>query len=859
MSSPNPGLPPAPAGAAARGMAGPPGRVVAAVCATGALALVWPVQVQAQLLEAGSPWLAGMLGLAVAALPLWLGRQLWRQSRTVQEQARRLQQQDAQLQALGRSAELLRQAEQLAELGSFDWDPTSGALHWSDGHYRLWGHAPGALVPDYAAFRARIHPDDLAGLEARLQHSLQTGSSYEFTHRVCWPDGTLREVLARGDVTCDGSGRAVRMVGTVQDITRRRAAEARLQLHEFVLNTITDPVSVVDEHRAYLLVNQAWSRWTGASADQVLGHAPAALKRLLAVPERDAALQRCLAGGPSEVVLAALQQPGADLRWWETTLYPFTDPRGRRGAALVWRDVTARETAARALEASVDNLRMTLNATGDAIFASNAAGAHEPLLFVNDRMLQMWNIPADQAASLTPAGVMAAARPFFVDPVHETARVAEVIASRTLQEDRLSLTDGRVLLRRCIPTQLAGREVRVWGFRDITIESRALAGLRTAEAQQRALLAAFPGYIACISAEQRFTYANARLAALLETTPQALVGQPVGEISGPERAPQLAHRIARVLDGEVISYERLHPATARRPAVHVLVTLARGLDRSTGQYQCYAFGTDITPQKRTEAALLAAKDEAESANRVMAAFLSRMSHELRTPMNSVLGFAQMLQADARPALAPHQQEQVREILRGGRQLMGLINGLFDLAGAEASRMGVEAPGQPPPDGGAPAAALPTPAPAWPPAAAGAGAGDLSAGPPRPGPLPVLYIDDNPVNTLLMAAMFERLPGLTLRCESDPRQGLALALASPPALLLVDIQMPGLDGYQLLQLLRADPATRAVPAIAVSANAMPQDLARGQAAGFADYLTKPLELQRLQSALQAALPGWVPPG
>ena len=105
----------------------------------------------------------------------------------------------------------------------------------------------------------------------------------------------------------------------------------------------------------------------------------------------------------------------------------------------------------------------------------------------------------------------------------EFARVAEVISSNSVQEDRLTLKDGRVLLRRCIPAADAGRQVRVWGFRDITVEARAQAGLRAAEAQQRALLAAFPGYIACLDAGLRYTFVNARLALLLGGTPESLV------------------------------------------------------------------------------------------------------------------------------------------------------------------------------------------------------------------------------------------------------------------------------------------------------------------------------------------------
>jgi PAS domain S-box-containing protein len=854
---PSPPTPAAPQAAAAAAVlhCWPAAASVGAALALGGLA--W----QSAAPQPDGWWLGGLLAVAAAALPVWLVRQLRRQSHAADELARQLQQQSQCLRQLERDAELLRRAEQVAQLGSFDWNPDTGALHWSDQHFRLWGHEPGALVPDYAAFRARIHPDDVGPLEARLQHALQTGNGYEFNHRVVWTDGTVREVLARGDVTRDARGRAVRMVGTVQDVTHRRAAEQRLQLHEFVLNTIADTVSVIDQSRTYLLVNRAWCLATGERADEVVGrHVDKVLPRLID-RSRDAALQRAIDSGRSEVLLAALDLDGSGVRWWETSIYPFADVRqgGRRGAALVSRDVTAREAAARALADSVEHLRLTLNTTGDAIFASDAADPRQPLLFVNDRMLQMWDIPPEEAAGLSPAGVMTAARRFFVDPERETARVAEVIASHALQEDRLILNDGRVLLRRCIPTTLGGRELRVWSFRDITIESRALAGLRAVEAQQRALLAAFPGFIACIAADHRISFANPRLAALLGSTPQALVGEPAGLLVPADNPQQLARRIARVLDGEILRLERMFAPPGQAP-VHVLITLAGGLDRAAGQMQCYAFGTDITQQKATEAALLAARDEARQAIHAQRAFVDRMSHELRTPLHSVLGFAGLLQADARPPLSPVQREHVGQILAGGHEIAALVDDLLAATRVQPVDSAPDEPAQPLPAPGRAAAAAATAVP-------GGGDGDPARlANPASAPeatagagLPVLYIDDNPVNTMLMAAMFERLPGLSLRCEGDPHGGLASAIAAPPALLLIDIQMPGMDGYQLLERLRAEPATRGVPAIAVSANAMPQDLARGQAAGFADYLTKPLELQRLQAALQAALPGWSPPG
>jgi CheY-like chemotaxis protein len=120
-------------------------------------------------------------------------------------------------------------------------------------------------------------------------------------------------------------------------------------------------------------------------------------------------------------------------------------------------------------------------------------------------------------------------------------------------------------------------------------------------------------------------------------------------------------------------------------------------------------------------------------------------------------------------------------------------------------------------------------------------------------LRLLVVEDNPVNLMVLECMLETCPGLIVECIVSPEEGLARALAEPPDLVLLDIQMPVLNGYQVLERLRAHPATRRVPVIAVSADAMPQSLARGRAAGFNDYLTKPLELPTLRASLRVALP------
>ena len=109
---------------------------------------------------------------------------------------------------------------------------------------------------------------------------------------------------------------------------------------------------------------------------------------------------------------------------------------------------------------------------------------------------------------------------------------------------------------------------------------------------------------------------------------------------------------------------------------------------------------------------------------------------------------------------------------------------------------------------------------------------------------VLYIEDNPMNQRLMQQIFAARKQLELRVAHTAEIGIQLARAERPALILMDINLPGMDGYAALSALRADPGTAAIPVVAVSANAMKGDEKRGLSAGFAAYLTKPIDIPTL---------------
>jgi signal transduction histidine kinase/ActR/RegA family two-component response regulator len=120
------------------------------------------------------------------------------------------------------------------------------------------------------------------------------------------------------------------------------------------------------------------------------------------------------------------------------------------------------------------------------------------------------------------------------------------------------------------------------------------------------------------------------------------------------------------------------------------------------------------------------------------------------------------------------------------------------------------------------------------------------------PATVLYIEDNPANLKLVQEIVRFRPDLRLVCAPDGHFGLSLARSQLPDVILMDLNLPGLSGFEVLAQLRREPDTARIPAIAVSANAMRADIERALAAGFARYLTKPIDIGQFNEAIDGVL-------
>ncbi|MEQ8287175.1 diguanylate cyclase [Thalassospira sp.] len=115
-----------------------------------------------------------------------------------------------------------KQSQYFARIGTWDWRVDTDELYWSDAIYGMFGYKPGEVIPTYSLFCDAVHPDDRERVREGEIRCIETGENHDEEYRVVWPDGTIRWLRETGNVTKDETGKTVKMMGVVRDITEER-------------------------------------------------------------------------------------------------------------------------------------------------------------------------------------------------------------------------------------------------------------------------------------------------------------------------------------------------------------------------------------------------------------------------------------------------------------------------------------------------------------------------------------------------------------------------------------------------------------------------------------------------------------
>ncbi len=185
-------------------------------------------------------------------------------------------------------------------------------------------------------------------------------------------------------------------------------------------------------------------------------------------------------------------------------------------------------------------------------------------------------------------------------------------------------------------------------------------------------------------------------------------------------------------------------------------------------------------------------------------FRADLSKKLRTPLNDIMGYAELL---ATPAATTNHDDCAQEILGAAKRLLAIVDALLVASGAPATIH------------------------------------NQSRGSSAP-PCDVLYIEDEPANAVLVERTLRQRPALRYRHASTAEVGLDLARNHVPRLILLDLNLPDMEGSEVLRRLQQEATTAHIPVVVISADATASQIERLLTAGARDYLTKPFDIQNL---------------
>ncbi|MBC8124293.1 MAG: PAS domain S-box protein, partial [Candidatus Kapabacteria bacterium] len=233
----------------------------------------------------------------------------------------------------------------------WDWDLADNRMYRGEGVYALFGYASEQLTPDFNAWEKYVHPDDRERVEAGIRFAMHNENNiWRDEYRFKRSDGTYVLILDRGLVIRDDSGKAIRMVGAMQDITRQRDEEQRLRLLESVITNTNDAVIITkafpleEPGPAIVYVNDAFTRMTGYDASEVIGKSPRFLQGPNSNTEMLHALSEAMRQFQTFEVETINYKKNGEEFWINFSVSPVSDHNGDFTHFIaIERDVTERK------------------------------------------------------------------------------------------------------------------------------------------------------------------------------------------------------------------------------------------------------------------------------------------------------------------------------------------------------------------------------------------------------------------------------------------------------------------------------------------------------------------------------------
>jgi PAS domain S-box-containing protein len=269
------------------------------------------------------------------------------------------------MEALQASERRLSEAQQIAHVGSWEWNVKKNILTWSDETYRIFGREPGSDI-SVERFRKQVHPEDLDHVLAIRDAAFRNETPYDLEYRIIRTDGSVRHLHSAGKVELDAQKQPIRLYGSVYDITEHKLAEAAVRKSEaryrMLVETMNDGVAIVDTETRFTYVNNRFANMLGRSKDEILGR-PA---HEFADERNGKALERQInkrrRGETEAYEMAWLRGDGTTI-FTLISPQPILDESGHfRGSFGIFTDITERKRAEDEIRRSEEHLRLVTDA-----------------------------------------------------------------------------------------------------------------------------------------------------------------------------------------------------------------------------------------------------------------------------------------------------------------------------------------------------------------------------------------------------------------------------------------------------------------------------------------------------------------